>query len=83
MVNAAISEHETMVRGETLAVSYRPVTAPAPSASCPKAKLQDEAGRDRGAGGRCNRCMSGPANRQRVIPPLAKQEPGPRGSDSR
>ena len=30
-VNAAISAHEAMVRGETLAVSYRPVDGEAPS----------------------------------------------------
>src|SRR5206468_53177 len=30
-VNAAISEHEQMVRGETLAVSYRPVDGAGPS----------------------------------------------------
>ena len=41
-VNAAIAEHEAMVRGETLAVSYRPVDGAAPSGFVSKGKLQDE-----------------------------------------
>ena len=41
-VNAAIAEHEAMVRGETLAVSYRPVDGTDPLGFVSKGKLQDE-----------------------------------------